>query len=272
MKRSIVTLALLGFLGTGLFARGAGMIIVEDSSMWPDRVLPQPMPPWPPERPHWRPHAFSPLEVESVKVRTKINDQVAVTRIDQEFFNPNPSRLEGTFVFPVPKGAHLDKFNMEIDGKQVEAELLGAEKARGIYEGIVRKLRDPALLEYAGQDVFKVRIFPIEPNSRKRLSFSYTQLLKSDAGLVNYTLPLSTEKFSCNPVNHISVNVEVATRRPLKSIYSPSHAVEIRREGANRATARLELAKAMGEPDFSIYFSSEQEDVGLNLLTYRTGG
>ncbi|HLH52978.1 MAG TPA: VIT domain-containing protein [Verrucomicrobiae bacterium] len=272
MKRSIVTLALLGFLGTGLFARGAGMIIVEDSSMWPDRVLPQPMPPWPPERPHWRPHAFSPLEVESVKVRTKINDQVAVTRIDQEFFNPNPSRLEGTFVFPVPKGAHLDKFNMEIDGKQVEAELLGAEKARGIYEGIVRKLRDPALLEYAGQDVFKVRIFPIEPNSRKRVSFSYTQLLKSDAGLIDYTLPLSTEKFSRKPVKNVVVEVNLQVKNGLKSIYSPTHSVEIKRDGRQRASATFEGSNVSGESDFQLYFAAEKDELGVNLLAHRAEG
>ena len=82
--------------------------------------------------------------------------------MDQEFYNPNPSRLEGTFVFPVPKGAHINKFTMEIDGKQVEAELLAADKARHIYEDIVRKLKDPALLEYAGRDIFKVRVNVID--------------------------------------------------------------------------------------------------------------
>ena len=50
------------------------------------------------------------MEVTFVRVTTRINDQVAVTSVDEEFHNPNPSRLEGTFVFPVPKGAHIDKF------------------------------------------------------------------------------------------------------------------------------------------------------------------
>ena len=196
------------------------MIIVEDPSMWPGPVPPHPIPPtWPgPDRPVPRRYVFAPLEVASVKVQTRINDQLAVTSIDQEFYNPNPARLEGTFVFPVPKGAHLDRFTMEIDGKQVDAELLSADKARRIYEDIVRKMRDPALLEYAGRDMFKVRIFPIEPNSRKRITLSYTQLLQSDSGLVSYTLPLSTEKFSCTPPRSLSVKVDVQTKRPLKSI------------------------------------------------------
>ena len=246
------------------------MIIVEDPSLWPGPVPPHPIPPWPGPVP--RRYVFAPLEVESVKVQTRINDQVAVTSIDQTFYNPNAARLEGTFVFPVPKGAHLDRFTMEIDGKQVDAELLSADKARGIYEDIVRKMRDPALLEYAGRDMFKVRIFPIEPNSRKRITLSYTQLLQSDNGLVGYTLPLNTEKFSCKPTKSVSVKVDVQTKRPLKSIYSPTHTVEIKRDGSNRATAGFEAVDVKGDTDFALYFAAEKDEVGVNLLTYRMSG
>jgi len=274
MKRSILITILFAVLGTGTFASGAGMIIVEDSSWWPGPIPPHPIPPpWPgPERPVPHRYIFAPLEVASVKVQTRINDQVAVTSIEQEFYNPNAARLEGTFIFPVPKGAHLDRFTMEIDGKQVDAELLTADKARRIYEDIVRKMRDPALLEYAGRDVFKVRIFPIEPNSRKRISLSYTQLLKSDNGLVGYSLPLSTEKFSCKPTRNLSVKVDVQTKRSLKAIYSPTHTVEIKRDGSNRATAGFEATDVKGETDFALYFAAEKDEVGVNLLTYRVSG
>ena len=232
---------------------------------------PHPIPPWPPRPLPPPPHLFAPLEVHSVKVHTRITDQVAVTSMDEEFYNPNSSRLEGTFIFPVPKGAHIDKFTMEIDGRQVEAELLSADKARRIYEDIVRRLKDPALLEYAGRDVFKVRIFPIEPNSRKRVSLSYTQLLKSDDGLVSYILPLSTEKFSAKPIKQLSVKVDLESKKPLKSIYSPSHAVEVKRHGTTSATAGYEANDIHPDADFSLYFAQEKDEIGLNLLTCRTG-
>jgi Ca-activated chloride channel homolog len=272
MKRGILIAALFGLLGIGNFASGAGMIIVEDSSWWPGPIPPRPgPPPWPgPYRPPG-PYIFAPLDISYVKVQARINDQIAVTSVDQEFYNPNSTRLEGTFVFPVPKGAHLDKFAMEIDGKQVEAELLSAEKARHIYEDIVRKLKDPALLEYAGQEMFKVRIFPIEPNSRKRITVSYTQLLKSDGGLVEYVLPLSTEKFSCKPIKNVSIKVDLQTKRPLKSIYSPTHTVEVKRDGPNHAIAGYEANEVQGDADLAVYFAAEKEEVGVNLLTHRTG-
>src|SRR3954453_16800560 len=140
MKKILWVLVLLG---TGLTLPGfaAGLIIVHEPDFWraPDPV--------PPPRHHVMPppRAWAPLEVSSVQANVKIKDQIAVTSIDQEFYNSNPRQLEGTFLFPVPKGGHIDKFTMEINGKQVEAELLAADKARSIYEEIVRKVKDPAL-------------------------------------------------------------------------------------------------------------------------------
>jgi Ca-activated chloride channel family protein len=251
-------------------AFAAGLIIVEDVPGWPTPMPPR-FPPSHPPRPFPppRPYCFAPMEVNYVKVNTRITDQVAVTAVDEEFHNPNSARLEGTFMFPIPKGAHINKFTMEIDGKQVEAELLPADKARRIYEDIVRKLKDPALLEYAGRDLFKVRIFPIEPNSNKRITLSYTELLRADNGLVSYTLPLNTEKFSAKPIRNVSVKVDLETKRPLKSIYSPSHSVEVKRRGATRATAGYEATDVQPDTDFTLYFAPEQDEIGVNLLTHR---
>jgi Ca-activated chloride channel family protein len=277
MKR-VVFLVFL-WLMTLVSGFGAGVIIVHDSGFWieppiwpprpphPPHPIPPPRPrPIPPPQPVW-----APLEVAFVQANVKIKDQLATTHIEQEFYNPNARQLEGTFLFPVPRGAQLNKFTMEINGRQVEAELMAAAKAKGIYEDIVRRLRDPALLEYDGRDLFKVRIFPIEPNARKRITLSYTQVLKSDAGLLAYALPLSTEKYSARPLKNVSLKLELETRRPLKAVYSPSHKVEIKRSGENRATIGFEAANIKPDADFQLMFSQESGDLGVNLMTYRTG-
>src|ERR1700742_4876337 len=258
MKRWIL---LLLTLLTPLFMRADGMIIIEPGP--PEHPIPWPGPP------HW--HPFAPLEVSYHHVTVKIDGQIATTSVDQEFYNPNSARLEGTYLFPVPKGSHIDKFAMDIGGKQVEAELLPANKARQIYEDIVRKMRDPALMEYADRDVFKVRVYPIEPHSTKHITLSYTQVLKSDTGLIGYTYPLNTEKFSAKAVKSVRVKVELTTKRPLKTIYSPSHAVEIKRDGSQRATVGYEASDVTPDTDFSLYFAPEQDAVGMNLLTTKTG-
>src|SRR5882724_7127088 len=108
MKRcALLFWALLAIVGAVTSASGIGLIIVEDPSWWPGPNPPNPIPrPWPP--PHYPPprvHVFAPLEVKSVTANTHITDQLAITSVDQEFYNPNAARLEGTFIFPIPKGA-----------------------------------------------------------------------------------------------------------------------------------------------------------------------
>src|SRR6185436_15647891 len=127
------------------------------------------------------------------------------------------------------------------------------------------------IVEYSGRDLFKVRIFPIEPNARKRITLSYSQLLKSDSGLVNLVFPLNTEKYSARPIKTVSIKVDVDTKRPLKSIYSPSHKVEIKRNGATRATVGYEATDFKPDSDFQLFFTQEDADLGVNLLTFKKG-
>jgi Ca-activated chloride channel homolog len=254
----------------------AGLIVVPEPPslehpIYPPRP-PRPIPLPPALTPPARPYFFAPLETTLHQVHVRVEEQIASTKVDQEFYNPNPQPLQGTFLFPVPKGAQLNKFTMEIDGKQVEAELLAADKARGLYEDIVRRTKDPALLEYAGQDLLKVRIFPMEGHARKRVSLSYAQVLKSEDGVIQYVYPLQTEKFSAKPVKNLSVKVEIESKPGLKSIYSPTHNVEIRRHGDYQATVGYEATDVRPDSDFQLFFTRENGDVGANLMTYRRSG
>ena len=119
-------------------------------------------------------------------VDVTIDGQAAITKIDQSFYNPSQYQLEGFYIFPIPKGAVINNFTMIINGKETKAELLDSDKARKIYEDIVRQMRDPALLEYSEQNIFKLRIFPIEPGSEKKISITYTPV-----SYTHLTLPTS---------------------------------------------------------------------------------
>jgi Ca-activated chloride channel family protein len=218
------------------------------------------------------PYGFAPLQVKYHHVTVTIRDQVAVTEVDQSFFNPNGQRLEGTYLFPLPDGAGIDRFSMDVNGRMVEAELLDADKAQHIYEDIVRRMRDPALLEYAGQGLLKARIYPIEPRSEKRVTLSYTQILRRDAGMVEYLYPLNTEKFSSQPLESVSVTVKLTSSRGIRSVFSPSHEVEISHTDAGRAVIGYEAAGVRPDTDFRLFYSSEaSDDVGLDLLTHANG-
>jgi Ca-activated chloride channel family protein len=212
-----------------------------------------------------------PLEVLYHHVDVKINGNIAETFIDQEFYNPSNNMLEGYYIFPIPKDAVINKFSMEIDGEMVNAELLDATKARQIYEDIVRQIKDPALLEYTGQGIFKVRIFPIEPRSKKKVTISYREVLNSDNGMYEYVYPLNTEKFSAKPVKSVSVKVELKTNKEIKNIYSPTHSVDVVNKNNHQAVISFEEENTKPGIDFKLYYNTDNDDVGLSLLTYKTG-
>jgi len=260
---AVAVLCLLALLAGPALADG--LIIAKPVPPHHDDAVIEPMP-----MPRPAPYRFAPLQVDYHHVDVTIKDQVAVTEIDQVFINPSNMRLEGEYIFPVPRGAHIDKFSMDINGKQVEAELLDANKAKQIYTDIVRSMQDPALMEYAGQGLYKVRIFPIEPNSKKHVRLKYTQVLDKDTSLVGYTYPLNTEKFSSAPIKTVKVDVKLECKAPIKNVYSPGHDVTVKRDGEHKATVSYEVRDARPDTDFQVFYSLDaEEDIGLSLLTYR---
>lgn len=211
-----------------------------------------------------------PLEVVYHKVDVKIDGQSAITKIDQSFYNPSEFQLEGYYIFPIPKGAIVNNFTMIINGKETKAELLDADKARKIYEDIVRQMRDPALLEYSEQNIFKLRIFPIEPRSEKKISISYSQVLESDNNLFEYIYPLNTEKFSAKPLKDVSVKIDLKSNEKIKNIYCPTHEVDIVNKNDNHSIISYEAENIKPDTDFKLYFSKNSSTVGLSLLNYQT--
>ena len=221
-------------------------------------------------RPNPLPNPF-PLEVVYHNVNVKIEGQSAITKIDQSFYNPSNFQLEGFYIFPIPKGAIVNDFTMEINGRETKAELLDSEKARKIYEDIVRQMRDPALLEYSEQNIFKLRVFPIEPRSEKKISISYSQILESDNNLFEYIYPLNTEKFSAKPLKNVSVKVDLKSNEQLTNIYCPTHNVDVVNKSDNHSIITYEETEVKPDKDFKLYFSRNSSQVGLSLLTYKSG-
>lgn len=226
-------------------------------------------PPRPTPMPDFRPF---PLEVVSEKAAVSIEGQVVKTEIDQVFYNTSSSRLEGWFMLPIPKGAVIANFSMFVNGKELTAELLDADKAKQIYENIVRQFRDPALLEYQEQDLFKVRIFPIEPNSEKRVKISYQQLLNPEDGTLEYIYPLNTQKYSARPLKEVSINIELHDEAGIKNIYSPTHEISLTSQNNKTTLASFKANNIKPDTDFRLYYTIDKSALGMSLLSYKPAG
>ena len=259
MKKQFMRLfflfAIVLILAFPLEARADGIIIPDPPICDPEPCLPGPIP-------------IEQLEIRYHHVTVTIQDQVAVTHVDQVFYNPNVYPIEGTYLFPIPSEAVVTNFTLWIDGKAVEGKVLDAEQARSTYEEIVRSLRDPALLEYVNRGAVQARIFPIDPGSERRIELEYSQVLTADQGLVRYVYPLSTEKFSLIPLESVSVNVDIRSQEAIRAVYSPSHNIAVARESDHHVTAGYEENNVLPDTDFALYYSLGESEA-FHLLTYR---
>ena len=120
---------------------------------------------WRMPRPIIRPRPLPPTsyKIKEIAVNATVNDQVAKVQVSQTFVNTGSRQMEVCFVFPLPYDGAVDQLTLMVDGKEYEAKLLDAKKARSIYEEVVRRNQDPALMEWIGTGMFKTSVFPVPP-------------------------------------------------------------------------------------------------------------
>jgi Ca-activated chloride channel family protein len=224
----------------------------------PPRPIPQPLP--------------RSLPVKSIKVDTKINGQVATTRVEQTFRNDYGVIMEGTYLFPLPESASITEFAIWEGDKKLVGEVRSKEEARRIYDEIVRRQRDPGLLEYAGKDLFQASIFPIPPHSDKKLELTYTQVLQADSGTVAYRYPLGTGKNLGQVTGTVAGRVEITGNEPVRNVYSPSHEIDLASHAGKATRLSFETKPGQNLNDFQLFYTLSRDDFGLSLLTYREPG
>lgn len=257
MRIRIPAVSVLILLLTTLTAQAQGIIVPG-----PCRRCPVPPPPVTLPRS---------LPVKSIKLDTKIISQVATTHVEQIFRNDSDATLEGTYFFPLPESASISEFAIWDGDRRLVGEVRSREEARRIYDQIVRRQKDPGLLEYSGKDLFQASIYPIPPHSDKKLELTFTQVLQAESGTVAYRYPLGVGRQMAQ-IGTVSGRIELESKDPLRNIYSPSHAVEVKRNGERRSLVTFESQKGKEPQDFQLFYSLSQEDFGVSLVTSREPG
>lgn len=210
-----------------------------------------------------------PLAMLNHQVTIAIEDQVAVTRVEQTFRNHTDRALEATYVFPVPKGAGVRKFTMWVDGKEVAGEMVEADKARQIYTEIVRRTQDPGLLEYLGNNLMRMRVFPVGAKSDQKVSLSYTSVAPRDATIVEYIYPLKTNGKATSTLEKFSISATIKSQHVVQNVYSPTHAVTLTRKTDHEVAVGFERDQALLDKDFQLFYAVGDKDVGLTAMTHR---
>ncbi len=213
-----------------------------------------------------------PLAIKHQRVSIEIRDQVAATKIEQVFQNNLPRDLEATYIFPLPANASIQDFAMYIGGKRMSGELVEKDKARQVYEDIVRRMKDPGILEYLGNNLFRIRVYPVPRMGTQKIELAYSEVLRMEGGVCRYVYPLKTPGHAAQTLEDFSVRLGLESRTPIKTVYSPTHNVGVTRKSERSAVVGFEQNRSILNRDFILYYTISEKDFGINLLTHRVAG
>jgi Ca-activated chloride channel family protein len=159
-----------------------------------------------------------------------------------------------------------------VDGKELPGKLLSKEEARRRYEEIVRKNQDPALVGMARRrHVSDERLPRAAGTELAKVQIRYTQLCRQADGVTDFLFPLATAKYTTHPVEKVSVRLNIESTESIKSVYSPTHDVDVKRRGKN-ATITYSSKNEVPTSDFRLLFDVGRGKLSARVLSYRPKG
>ena len=137
------------------------------------RPIPGPVPP-PVIRPIDIRAGEKPVSVET-DGGTTVEDNGLYRRVKTTFTftNPNSRQMSADFEFPIPAEATVCGYALEINGSMVPGVVCGKEKARVAFESEKAKRVDPGIVEHVKGNVWKTRIFPLNPKTPRKAEVEY---------------------------------------------------------------------------------------------------
>lgn len=205
------------------------------------------------------------VRVTGVGADVSINEQVATTIMTVHLQNPTGRQLEAELMIPVPDEVVVRGFDFHGSASEPTAQLLARDEARRIYNEIVSKLRDPALLEFAGFRMIRSSVFPVPANGKQTVRITYERLLPADGGRIDYVLPRSQSVTNAVPWD---IRVRVNSKRAVSTVYSPSHRIETDRAAPGSVSLKVSAAASREPGDFRVSYLMDDGNVSASLLAY----
>jgi Ca-activated chloride channel family protein len=215
------------------------------------------------ERPRDRVTPTGPVTRTASAVQVRLSDRIARVEVEERFRNDGPVIAEGSYLYPLAGEAVFQNFSLWMGEQELRGEMLDAGKARGIYEEIVRRRKDPALLTLAGHSLVRAQVFPIQPGETRKVALRYTQLVTRAGDALRFRYALGERGPGALT---FSLLVDDADR--FGTPYSPTHRIESARRGD-----RIEVTVADGATgDIEILVPLRQGLVSTSLLTHAPAG
>lgn len=216
------------------------------------------------------PHSMS---VDYVGVRyhnvtVDIKDGYAVTRVQQEFYNPYSFTVHGRYIFPIPPDAVISKFQALIDGKQQSVEQQDASITNAVLQDVIRERHDPSLFQYFDWKTLAFNI-DLPAGSSKKMTLQYEELLMPSGGLYTYRYVLSTERYTSTPLENVSLEINLQLSAGISNVYSSNYNVTTEWIDSKNVKVRWQAEYVLPTKDFELFFSPSDDGFGGGLLIGR---
>jgi Ca-activated chloride channel family protein len=210
------------------------------------------------------------VRLQSLEVSLAVDEGLAVTELREILRNDGNRVAQAHFVLPLPPGAVVHDASLRIGGELVEAQILPAGQARQTYREIVRRMIDPALIEYLDEGLLSTHVFPIPPGGTRELKLNLTVALPEDFGSWNYRLPLRALCGGHLSPENLVLEGSVRSHYELRAPYSPTHSLAVSLdEDHHRATFSLEDSKDTAAHDILIQLPTVRERMSVWLASTR---
>jgi len=197
-------------------------------------------------------------------VQVRLDGPVARVEVQEQFRNDGGWLAEGNYLYPLPGEAVFQNFSLWMGEQEIKGEMLNADQARRVYEEIVRRRKDPALLTLAGHGLARAQVFPIQPGETRKVALRYTQLLTRVGDALRFRYALGDRGGNATLAFHLRIDHADGFGEP----YSPTHRIE-----THRSHDVLEVTIAPdASGDVELLLPLRRGGVGTTLLTHAPGG
>lgn len=200
------------------------------------------------------------VELTAVDIKLGIDDQLATTTMQLTLSNPANRPQQTEMLVPVPDGVTIRSVQYDGTGLEPIAKLLPRDEARSIYDSIVRKSLDPALVEFAGYNLIRTSAFPIPANGSQKLTITFEQVLLADGDRIDYVLPRS-ESLAESDVAW-TIKASIGNSKGIASVYSPSHDLVVEKHGDVRVSAASAAGRPLSPGAFRLSYLRRPANVG----------
>ncbi|MCP4614129.1 MAG: VWA domain-containing protein [Planctomycetes bacterium] len=220
--------------------------------------------------PQSRSRAFAPeqrgaVDITEISVKVDILESTATTTIEIRLHNSSNRRQEAELIVPVPDGAVIRGFAYDGPGGMITAKVLPKEEARRIYQQLVSKIRDPALVEFIGYNLIRSSVFPVEARGKQKVRLTYEHLLEVDGNRIDYVLP-RTESLEYAVPWKVTANIR--SKRSISTVYSASHKLNIERISENHLKVKI-ATDAVKEPGpFRLSYLMQEDGITASMFAY----